>query len=260
VARAIWKGVIVLDGIKLPVKLYSAVEDRNVHFRLLHQRDKEPVTQVMVNPESGDEVSRERIRKGAEVEPGVFVLLDESELQELEPEPNREIKITRFVDETEINHQWYERPYYLGPDGDNLQPYWNLVSALEDQKKEGVARWVMRKRWYVGSLRVETGYLMLITLRFSREVISAHDLQPPRGRELEKKEVNMARQLVQVMVDEFNPEEFRDEFRSRVMELVEAKAKGRKPKPGKVERKQRQRSLTGALEASIAAARKRKHG
>ncbi|RPJ87392.1 MAG: Ku protein [Acidobacteria bacterium] len=258
-ARAIWKGVIQFENVELPVKLYSAVKDRTVHFRLLHKKDRQPVKQMMVNPETGEEVPKERIRKGAEVEPGVFVLLNEEELNEAEPEPSRTISIERFVPPAAISHQWFERPYYLGPDGDDEQPYWDFVAALERQGKAGVARWVMRNKNYAGALRIENGYLMLIALRFSEEVVLAEDLDAPEGRELEKNELVMARQLIGAMVDEFEPEQFRDEFRDKVVKMVEDKAKGKKLKLVKPKKKTGSESLERALEASLAAVRKRSH-
>ncbi len=258
-ARAIWKGVIEFENVELPVKLYSAVQDRTVHFRLLHKKDRQPVRQMMVSPETGEEVPKERICKGAEVEPGTFVLLSEEELNEAQPEASRTISIERFVPAGAISHQWFDRPYFLGPDGDDEQAYWNLVEALERQRKEGVARWVMRNKNYAGALRFEQGYLMLIALRFSKEVVLAEDLEAPKGRELERNELTMARQLIGAMVDEFEPEEFRDEFRDKVLKMVEDKAKGKKLKLVKPKSKRSQVSLEKILEASLAAVRKRSH-
>ncbi|MDM7916935.1 MAG: Ku protein [Candidatus Eisenbacteria bacterium] len=257
-ARAIWKGVLALgDDIELPVKLYSAVQDRTVHFRLLDSKDRQPVAQEMVEPETEEEVAAKEIRKGAEVEPGVFVLLKDDEVEKLEPPASRIIQIERFLNAGEISHLWYERPYYLGPDEGGDREYWDFVEALERTEKEGVARWVMRKRRYLGSLKAIDGFLMLITLRFADEVITAEDLTPPPGRDLDAKEVTMARRLVEAMAGEFDPGEFHDEFRARVLELIEAKKKGKKIRARKPERKPRPESLAGALQASLAAARKR---
>ncbi len=258
-ARAIWKGVITLGKQKVAVKLYSAVQDRNVHFRLLHRKDKQPVSQVMVNPETGETVDSEEIQRGAEVEPGVFVLVTEKELESLEPENSRTIEIERFVRSGAISHQWYERPYYLGPDDDE-DAYWALVEALEKEGSEGIARWTMRKKRYAGALKVQQGYLALVTLRFADEIILASELEAPAGRALDRREVEMARQLVEVMVDEFRPEDFREAFRDRVVEFVKAKAKGKKIKRARREKAPPRASLAGALKASITAARKGKHG
>src|SRR4051812_16635330 len=118
-ARAIWAGHLKLGSTSLAVKLYSAVEDKSVHFHILDAKTKSRVKQHMVNPDSGEEVPSKDIRKGYEVERGTFVLLDEDELSKLEPKGGRDIEIPRFVAAGRISHLWYERPYYLAPDGDS---------------------------------------------------------------------------------------------------------------------------------------------
>ena len=255
-ARAIWKGVIRIGKTKLPVKLYSAVQDHTIHFRLLHRKDKAPVKQQMVNPESGDPVEFKETQKAYPLGRGRLIKLDAEDLGKLEPEESRDIELTRFVDPADIDHRWYERAYYLGPDG-NTADYFALAAALEKKKKEGVARWVMRKKEYIGALVPEDGYLTLITLRHADEVIDADALKPPEGRPLLKKEVDMARQLVKALEGSFEPAAYRDEYRERVLELVRAKAKGRRPKVEKFRRpKPAGDQLTGALEASLRSLKK----
>ena len=128
-ARAIWKGDLKLDSTKVPVKLYSAVQDQTVRFHILDEKTKTRVKQHMVDAESGKEVATEEIQKGFEVEPGMFVILDEEELESLEPEASREIEIEQFVPPEEIAPEFYDRPYYLGPDGDQTA-YFALASML----------------------------------------------------------------------------------------------------------------------------------
>lgn len=224
-ARAIWKGMIRLDKVEVPVKLYSAVEDRRVHFRLLHATDRVPVEQRMVNASTGHVVPSEVVRKGYEVEGGAFVLLDEDELEALEPEPSRTIEITRFVPPRAIDHRWYVRPYWLGPDGAG-KTYFALAKALEKENREGVARWTMRRKEYRGALRARNGYLMLNTLRSPREVVPAEELEGPTGRKPEDAELEMAERLVDALSREFDPGRYRNEYRERVLELVKAKAEG----------------------------------
>lgn len=256
-ARAMWKGVITFDDVSVPVKLYSAVKQQGVHFRLLHEKDLEPVRQEMVNPETGEVVPYEEVHRAFETESGDFVLLDEEELDELEPEASRDIEITRFVPAGAITHMWYERPYFLGPDEGGATGYWALVEALRRREREGLARWVMRKKEYVGALRPEGDHLMLITLRHAGEVIDVSSLKAPAGRDLDEKEVRMAKQLVSALEGEFDPTEFRDEYRDRVLELVEAKAAGRVVKFPKAPKKKTGESLSKMLEQSIAAAKKK---
>lgn len=257
-ARAIWKARIRFGDVDVPVKLYSAVQDRGVHFRLLDAKRLEPVKQQMVDPETEKVVEPGEIRRAVEVGEGELVVLGEEERAELEPEPSRDIEVVRFVPPEEITHAWYDRPYLLGPDGDD-GGYFALAEALEREGREGVARWTMRKMEYVGALRAEGGYLMLITLRHAGEVVRASTLPAPAGRELDAREVAMAKQLVGAMEDELDFAAFRDEYRERVLELVEAKAAGkvvRFPKPPK---RARESDLAGVLEASLAASKGRKH-
>ncbi len=259
-ARAIWKGVIRFGSASVPVKLYSAVEDHSIHFRLLHEKDKVPVKQRMVDPTTGEPVDYAETRKAYPIARNRFVILEDEDLEELEPEESRDIEITRFVDPDEIDHRWYERAYYLGPDSGN-GPYFALAEALETKGKEGVARWTMRKKSYVGALRVRDGYLMLVALRHADEVIVAEDLPAPEGRPLNKREVEMAVQLVEALSGEFDPAEFKDEYRARVMELVETKAAGRTVKVKTFRpRKQAEESLDDVLAASLKGLGKKKAG
>ncbi|MHB1170421.1 MAG: non-homologous end joining protein Ku [Longimicrobiales bacterium] len=254
-ARAIWKGVLALGSTEVPVKLYSAVEPRKVSFRLLHERDREPLKQRMVDPETEEAVEYKEARRGYPTEDGRVVILDADELDELEPEPSRQIEMTRFVPQSAVDPHWYDRPYWLGPDG-STEDYFALAAALEDSDRVGIAKWVMRKKEYVGALRAEDGYLMLVTMRHAGEVVSADALQPPGGRKLDSRELKMAEQLVEALTGEFEPEQYRDEYAARVMELVEAKAKGKKLPKKRARRKAADdESLADALEKSLKAAR-----
>jgi len=254
-ARAIWKAQLRFGEVEVPVKLYSAVQDRTVHFHLLDAKRHEPVKQHMVDPESGDVVPPDEIRRAFATDDGELVILSDTELDEVVPEASRDIEITRFVPPGEVTHPWYDRPYYLGPDDDEAG-YFALVEALRKTGQEGVARWTMRNKEYAGALRVEGDYLMLITLRHAGEVIPASALEPPHGRELADREVAMARQLVQAMEDELDMAAYHDEYRERVLELVQAKAAGKVVKFPKAPRKQAERSLADVLEASLAQAEK----
>ncbi|MFN2442853.1 MAG: Ku protein [Thermoanaerobaculia bacterium] len=259
-ARAIWKGVISFGSHELPVKLYSAVQDLSVHFRLLDRKDNSPVRQQMVSSETGDPVEKEEIHKAFPLDRGTLVVLDDEDLESVEPEGARDIEITRFVDPAEIDHRWYERAYYLGPDR-NSEAYFALAEALEKTGKEGVARWVMRKKPYVGALRADDGYLMLIALRNADEAVAAEDLNPPQGRKLDKRELDMAQQLIEAFSGELDLSEFRDTYRDRVKELVETKAAGGKVKLKKFKpRVEEDESLEETLAASLAGLKKRSAG
>jgi DNA end-binding protein Ku len=248
-ARSIWNGTLELGKLSIAVKLYSAVEDYAVHFHLLHDKDHERVKQHMVNPKTGEVRADGEIKKGYEVESGTFVLIDDEDLAQLEPAPSKLIAIDRFVAEKQIAPVWYERPYYLGPAGKSAA-YFALARALGERELVGICRWVMRKRMHHGALRAHGDYLTLSTLHSRSEVVAAPKVAPAT-RAAEARELRMAQQLVEALAGEFDPRQFKDEHRERVLELIAAKAKGkalaRPPRP----RRAKPKSLDSALEQSL---------
>lgn len=256
-ARAIWKGVLHIGSHKVPVKLYSAVEDRGVHFRLLDRRGDSPVQQQLVDASSDTVVPYGEVQRGYKVEEG-YVVLSKEELDKLAPEPSRDISISRFVQPERLSAEWYVRPYYLGPDGDE-ESYFALAKALAEEGREGIAHWVMRGKEYTGVLREHDGYLLLITLRHAEEVIARKDLPRPQGRAHSDKELKMAEQLIEAFADAFDPQQYKDDYRERVLAFVEAKAKGKKPRLKKPVEKRRPDNLADALAKSIAGLKKDRH-
>jgi DNA end-binding protein Ku len=211
----------------------------------------------MVDPDSGEEVPNEEIQKGYEIEPGRYVILTEEDLEKLQPPPSRDIEIVEFVPSTKISQQWYERPYYLGPDGDE-KDYFALVEALTNTETEGIAHWVMRNKYYTGGLRAVGDYLLLSTLKDANEVILSDQLTKPSGAAPTQKELAMAKQLVEMLQGEFNPKEYKDEYRERVMEFIEKKAKGHAPRLKAVKAKPKTADLGNVLAQSIASLKKEK--
>ena len=256
-ARSIWKGNLKLGSTTVPAKLYSAVTDRTIRFHILDDRRLHRVKQHMVNPESGEEVPKEEIQKGYEIEPGRFVIISNEDLEALEPKPSRDIEITEFVPAEKITQQWYERPYYLAPDG-NETDYFAVAEALNKRGLEGIAHWVMRNKQYVGALRAENGYLYLFTLRNAEEVVSADDLPKPAGRAPTQKELELATHLVGMLEGEFETRDYKDEYRKRVLEFIEQKAKGRAPKLKSVKTKRKAASLDSLLAKSLQKLKKEK--
>lgn len=254
-ARAMWKGVLSFEDIEVPVKLYSAVEDRNVRFRLLHRKDSQPVRQALVNPQSGKVVPFEETRRAYHTDEGAQVMLSREELDAIRPEPSRKITVLNFLPHKAIDHRWYDRPYYLGPDN-SMEAYTALTNALESTRREGLAHWVMRNKEYYGALRLFQGYPMLMSLRYQSQVVSVEELQAPKGKPLDKKELKMARQLIGMLEASFEPREYQDNFRARVLELIEKKQKGKKIKPPARKPEKPPGDITKALEASLKGAKK----
>ena len=159
--------------------------------------------------------------------------------------------------QTKISQQWYERPYYLGSD-DGVKEYFALAEALQNTESEGIAHWVMRNKYYAGALRAVDDYLFLFTLRDAKEVILSDELTKPTGAAPTQKELAMAKQLVEILQGEFNPAEYKDEYRERVIEFVEKKGKGHKPRLHLVKSKKKTTALDKVLSKSIEHLKKQK--
>jgi DNA end-binding protein Ku len=254
-ARAIWKGVIRFGDVRVPVKLYSAVKERGIHFRLLHGKDRTPVRQQMVNPETGDAVAYADTQRGYLTDDGEIVLLRDADLRTLQPAASREIEVEHFLPAGAIGHRWYDRPYYLGPDG-QTRSYFALVEALRRSGREGLARWVMRKQDYTGALRARGDHLALVTLRSSEEVVAASGIETHGARDLSAKELSMAKQLVAMLEGDLDLGEYRDEYTARVLDFIERKAKGKTVRLRRPTARRRTADLSSALRASLAEARK----
>lgn len=255
-ARAIWKGVVRFADVRVPVKLYSAVVDRSVHFRLLHDSDLTPVRQAMVNPDTDEVVPFEKIRKAFATGAGDLVVLDGKELDAIEPKASRDINVASFLPEEAIDHRWYVRPYWLGPDGDD-ESYAAVVAALEHSGRQGLAHWVMRRKEYAGALRLAGRHPMLITLRHAGQVVSGTDLEAPAGPAPARKELDMATRLMDMMAGEFDPSAYRDEYRKRVLDMIDTKAGGGRVRKRKARKRRPTGDLAAALEASLKEQRKR---
>ena len=250
-ARAVWKGAIEFADVTVPVKLYSAIEDRGVSFRLLERKTSQPVRQALVNPKTDEVVEYGDSERGFVTDEGELVTLDEQELKQLEPESSRTIEVFRFVPPGAIEYRWYQRPYYLGPDGDD-DTYFAFTAALGRKGLEGVARWVMRDKDYVGALRLHRGYPMLLTLRYAEEILPLEELAPTPAKQLDDKQLKMATQLIEMLSADFEPQDFDDEYRDSVLAMVEKKRRGGKVKSATKRRPAKATAdLSEALEKSL---------
>ena len=254
-ARAIWKGRLVLGEHDLAVKMYSAVQDRTVHFRLLDKESLSPVKQRIVRKTDGKEVKKEERRKAFALDPERAVMLTSEELEELEPETSRDIELFRFIPPSLLGEQWYERPYYLGPDEKDEKSYFALAEALADQKVLGISRWVMRKKRYLGALTELDGYLMMVTLRRAEQVLAAPEVKPAP---VNDKELKLAERLVEEISGDFDPRLWQDEYHERVRKLIEAKARGKKIELPGPERKRAAGDLSEQLRQSLSSVQERR--
>lgn len=256
-ARAMWKGQLQIGKQKLGIKLYSAVEDRTIRFHLLHAKDLAPVEQHIIRKDTGEEVSKDDMRKALALSAQTAVIVQPDDLEKLVPPESRDIQITRFVAASVLGDQWFERPYYLGPDGDNSS-YFALAEAIEHQDVIGIARWVMRKKRYVGALSAVDGFLTMTTLRRADQVLSFSGIEPAKSVTPQASELKLAQQLVSSIEADFDPSLWQNEYRQRLCKLIEAKARGEKIKAVQPKKKQAPASLEQSLRASIAAVKEKK--
>lgn len=223
-ARAIWKGRLVIGEQEVAVKMYSAARDNTVRFRLLDKETLSPVHQRIVRKADGGEVPKDERRRVVPLEGGRAVILTGDDLEALEPEDSRDVKFTRFVPAGALDEQWYEKPYYLGPDKD-AKAYWALAAALARAGSIGIARWSMRKKRYLGALAAVDGYLMMVTLRPADQVLAVPEFEP--AHEPGVKELELAEQLVEASTGKFDPSAWQDEYAERVRRMIAAKASGK---------------------------------
>jgi DNA end-binding protein Ku len=182
-------------------------------------------------------------------------MLTREELDQLEPKPSRDIDVLRFVAPSLVGDAWYDRPYHLGPDEEEKE-YFALAEALAEKRGLGIARWVMRKKRYVGALTVLEGYLMMVTLRRADQVLTLPRIETRP--EPEAKELKLAERLVEEISGPFDPTAWQDEYHERVCRLIEAKAKGKKLKLGRPKRRRASSGLAAQLRASLESMKERK--
>jgi DNA end-binding protein Ku len=252
-----WSGAISFGLVNVPVKLYSAVSRKTVRFNQLNAETGNRIQQKRVDPETGEEVGYDQIVKGYELTKDRYVVITPDELDALDPEKTRTVDIEDFVDLDEIDPVYYDHPYYLVPDKGATKAYGLLLGAMKQANKVAIARVVLRSKEQLVAIRPSGDVLMMETMLFHDEVVPSHDIEDlPEGKELKAtdRELKMAQQLIDSLSSEFDPTSYRDEYREKVLELIEMKASGQEiavqpeaPEPAKVP------DLMAALEASLAA-------
>ena len=258
--RSIWSGAISFGLVNVPVKLFSAVSPKDVRFHQLDARTKSRVRQKRVSAATGEEVPYEEIVKGYELGPDTYVTISPEELDALDPKATKAIDIEDFVDLDQIDPIFFERPYYLVPDKGGTKAYALLREAMRETNKVGIARMVLRTKQYLAAIRPVGDALVLETMLFADEVVPADELElPGKDVEVTEREEKMARQLIDSLTTDFEPEKYKDEYRERVLELIEQKAAGQEiVVEDTAEEAPKVVDLMAALEASLAAVKKSK--
>jgi len=256
-ARAIWTGAISFGLVNVPVKLYSATSPKAVRFNQISGRTGARIKQKRVDASTGEEVPFEDIVKGYELSPDRYVLIDPNELDALDPKATHTVDIEDFVDLAEIDPIYYDSSYYLAPSTGGAKAYRLLIDAMRESGKVAIGRIVLRSKQQLCALRPTGDVLTLSTMLFGDEVLSPDGLDelgevaevPATDRELA-----MAQQLIDSLSDSFDPSRYRDDYRDRVLELIEAKAAGHQLAPTPLQTPEvAAPDLMAALEASLAA-------
>jgi DNA end-binding protein Ku len=259
--RAIWSGAISFGLVNVPVKLYSAVSRKTVRFHQLNGDTQSRIQQKRVDAQTGEEVPYERIVKGYEISPDSYVVIEPGELESLDPEKTRTIDILDFVDEDEIDPIFYDHPYYLVPGTGAEKPYRLLLDAMEEAGKVAIAKVVIRSKESLVAIRPAGDVLTMSTMLFHDEVVPVDRLdelpQADKAAKTTKRELDMAEQLIASLTSDFDPEKYRDEYRDRVLDLIERKAEGEDiaVAAAPAEEAKQVPDLMAALEASIKAAK-----
>ena len=257
-ARSIWSGAISFGLVNVPVKLYSAVSRKTVRFHQLHEPDGVRIQQKRICPKDGEEVPYDQIVKGYELSPEHYVVITPEELESLDPKKTRTIDIQDFVDLDQIDPIYYDHPYYLVPDKGGAKAYKLLLEAMRESDRVAIARVVIRQKEHLTAIRPTGDILTMATMLFHDEVVPSDKIDDLPDAEIEAadREVAMARQLIESLSTDFEPEKYRDEYRERVLEMIERKAEGEEISVQPVEEPAaRVPDLMAALEASVAAAK-----
>src|ERR671934_382881 len=251
-ARAIWSGSISFGLVSVAVRMYSATQSKELRFHFLDKRDLQPIGYDKVRKDTGESVDPENVIRGFEVEKGRFVPLEEEDLDRLDIELTHSIDICDFVSLDEIDPIYYRKAYYLLPSQGAEKPYRLLVRALAETGKVGVAKVVIRNKQHLACLRTYDDFLLLETMYYPDEIWNPAQLDGDIGAaRLQKAEVEMAKSLVENLGEPFKPEKYNDAYRKELLDLIRAKAKGKKLPEPEAEEEEEAVDLMTALRESV---------
>jgi len=259
-ARPIWSGSISFGLVSVPVKLFSATSPKEVRFHMLHDKDGARIQQKRVCSKDGEEIPLEHIVKGYEVSKDTYVMVTPDELEGLDPKASRTIDIQDFVDLDEIDPVYYDATYYMVPEKGASKAYALLLEAMRKSNKVAIARVVLRQKQHLVALRPMGNAMSMQTMLYADEVVDPQSLEGlPEDVEVTDRELKMAQQLIDSLADDFKPERYKDDYRERVLEMIDRKADGQEiVAPEEEEEQAPVVDLMAALEASLAAAKSRR--
>src|SRR3954470_23485157 len=259
--RSIWKGAISFGLVTIPVKLYSATEQKDVTFHQVHREDGGRIRYKRVCTLEGEEVPYSDIAKGYELATGEIVVLTDEDFEDLPLSTSRRIDVLQFTPADQIDPIYFAKSYYLEPDGQGDKPYVLLRNALESSGQVAVVKVALRQRESLATLRVRDGVFVLETMLWPDEIRTPDFPFLDEDVDLRPQELQMASSLIDSMEGDFDPTEYKDAYREAVQEIIDAKVEGKEivaPEPD--EAAPAASDLLSALRASVEAAKKGRSG
>jgi DNA end-binding protein Ku len=255
--RSIWRGAINFGMVTIPVKLYSATEQKDVRFHLVHKKDGARIVEKRFCSEEDKEVGWDEIGKGYEVSKGEYLVMDKDEVGHAAPEKTQTIDIGDFVEMDDIDPIYFEKSYFLEPTDVGVKPFNLLRRALDETGRVAVARVAIRTKERLATLRVYDSTMVLETMYWPDEIRSVDELDLPSGKAATPapREVDMARTLVESLASHFDPAQYKDEFRGALLELIERKMKGERRSATRRKPEAKVVDLMEALQASLEGAK-----
>ncbi|HEX5479428.1 MAG TPA: Ku protein [Dehalococcoidia bacterium] len=253
--RAIWKGAVSFGLVAIPVKLYTATEDKDISFHLLHKKDHARIKQQRYCPEDDAVVEWNDVVRGYEIAPDQYVVMEPEDFDKVPVDTTHTIEITDFVPDEQIDPIYYQKTYYLEPERTGGKPFALLREVLKDSKLIALAKVTLRQKEQLCTLRLYENTIALETMFYADEIRSAEGLDIPEMDKVSDRELKMAKSLVDMLTGDFEPEKYQDNYRDALLELIERKAEGeeiKRPAPvaGKVT------DLMEALRKSIDSAKR----
>jgi DNA end-binding protein Ku len=225
--RPIWNGAISFGLVNIPIGVYSATHSERISFNFLHKKDLGRIHNVRVCDVCGKQVPYEDLVRGYEYEKGEYVALEEEDFDKIAIESSKTISVMEFVDQEEIDPMYFDTPYYLAPGKNADHVYALFREALKKSGKIGIAKVAFREREHLAAVKAHDNVLMLDTMFFADEIAKPSELDIPKTAKISEKELKLAEKLVEEMSGKFEPEKYEDTYREALLEMIEAKVKGK---------------------------------
>jgi DNA end-binding protein Ku len=255
--KAIWKGNLSLALVTIPIKMYTATQKKDIHFRMLHKKCSTPLSYERFCPKCNEEVPWEDVVHGYEYEKGKFVIITDDEIERIPIKTSKNIEIMCFVDISKVPAIYFEKAYYLEPAEGGEKAYALLREVMKELSKVALAKITMRDKEHIAIINVHSDTLVLHTLYYADEVVDPQKLNIPKDVEFDRREIELAQELIQHFSGEFEVENYKDEFREAIMELIKQKIEGKEIKISPKKEVEKVIGLMDALKMSLERTKKK---